>query len=160
VQLFGREVAVGTAAAIACFVEMRALSPIAAFLLASLGFCPLGRAEMPMLGPGVSLSLALDWNRIAATALAHPEPAAPPARAHRHEVPRLTVTTAALPPAPRDVAVYGRVAGWAQSVVMPGYVAADLEHRQRFRQVYVAPYAPYFGAYGLTVTVETDAILR
>jgi len=29
-----------------------------------------------------------------------------------------------------------------------------------FRQLYVTPYSPYIGAYGLVLTVETDAVLR
>lgn len=138
---------------------MRALSAIVAFLLASLVFTGRADAHVPLWAPRVSLSLALDWNKLAVEAIHAPRPKAA-ARAHRHTVPKLTVTAAAPAAAHLDVAAYGRVEGVMRDVLIPHYVQPDVDHRQLFRQFYLAPYTPYLGAYGFNLTIETDAILR
>ena len=121
---------------------MRALSATVGFLLTSLGFCALARARAPLLGPRASLTLALDGNQVAI------------------RVPRLTVTAAAPAPAELELAAYNRVESWARDVLIPHYAQPDVDHKQLFRQLYLSPYAPYLGAYGLIVTFETDALLR
>jgi hypothetical protein len=141
---------------------MRALCTTAAFLLATLAFAPKARAHVPLCDPRVSLSLALDWNKIAREAITQPAPK-PVAHVARHTIPKLTVTAAA--PATYQLGVaaaaYGRAENWARSVVIPQlYVQPDLDRRQMLRQVYVVPSAPYLGAYGLMLIVETDALLR
>ncbi len=138
---------------------MRALPAIAAFLLATLVFTGRSEAHVPMWAPRVSLSLALDWNKLAVDALRAPKPKPKP-RAHRHTIPKLTVTAAAPRPAQLDVAAYGRVEGVMRDVLIPHYVQPDVDHRQMFRELYLAPYTPYLGAYGFNLTVETDALLR
>jgi hypothetical protein len=138
---------------------MRALSAIAAFLLASLVFTGRADAHVPLWAPRVSLSLALDWNKLAVEAIHAPKPKPAP-RAHRHTVPKLTVTAAAPAAAHLDVAAYGRVEGVMRDVLIPHYVQPDVDHRQMFRQFYLAPYTPYLGAYGFNLTIETDAVLR
>jgi hypothetical protein len=139
---------------------MRAPYIIAAFLLATLTFTPSARAHVPLWAPRVSLSLALDWNKVAREAVMRPAPK-PTARVKRHTVPKLTVTAAAPPAYQIDVAAYGRAEGWAKHVLVPQfYVQPDPDRREMFRQVYMVPYAPYVGAYGLTVIVETNALLR
>lgn len=138
---------------------MRAPSAIAAFLLSALVFTGRSEAHVPMWAPRVSLSLALDWNKVAVEAIAAPRPQPPP-RHHRHTIPKLTVTAAAPAPARLGLAAYGRVEGLVRDVVMPHYVAPQVDHRQKLRQLYFAPYTPYFGAYGFVVTVETDAVLH
>lgn len=138
---------------------MRASATIAGFLLATLGFVGRADAHVPLWAPRVSLSLALDWNKLAVEAIARPKAPKPP-RATRHAVPKLTVTAAAPPAAHVAVATYGRVETWTRNILIPHYMEPDLDRRQMFRVVYVAPYTPYIGAYGLTLTVETDALLR
>lgn len=138
---------------------MRALSAIAAFLLASLVFTGRADAHVPLWAPRVSLSLALDWNKLAVEAIHSPKPK-PAARVHRHTVPKLTVTAAAPAAAHHDVAAYGRVEGVMRDVLIPHYAEPDLNHRQMFRVFYLAPYTPYLGAYGVNLTIETDALLR
>ncbi|HXU73789.1 MAG TPA: hypothetical protein VN947_30930 [Polyangia bacterium] len=133
---------------------------LAAFLLSSLGFSTVARAHVPLVAPRVSLSLALDWNSIAATALRQPRHKPVAAKKPRHTIPRLTVTSAAPLPPQRDLAAYGRVESWVRDVAIPHYVEPDVDHRQMFRQLYVTPYSPYIGAYGLVLTIETDAVLR
>lgn len=138
---------------------MRALPAIAAFLLASLVFTGRADAHVPLWAPRVSLSLALDWNKLAVTAIHSPKPKPKP-RPHRHTVPKLTVTAAAPAAAHVGLAAYGRVEGVMRNVLIPHYVQPDVDHRQMFRQLYLTPYTPYLGAYGLSVTIESDAILR
>ena len=138
---------------------MRALSATAAFLLATLLFTVRAEAHVPLWAPRVSLSLALDWNKLAVEAIHSPRPK-PPARVRRHTVPKLTVTAAAPPPAHIAVAAYGRVEGVMRNVLIPHYVQPDVDHRQTFRELYLSPYTPYLGAYGFVLTVETDALLR
>ncbi|HEX6839711.1 MAG TPA: hypothetical protein VF334_24200 [Polyangia bacterium] len=152
-------VAIGTPGAIACYVVMRALSAIVAFLLATLVLTGRAEAHVPLWAPRVSLSLALDWNKLAVTAIHSPKPKVPP-RAHRHTVPKLTVTAAAPAAAHLDIAAYGRVEGLMRDVLIPHYVKPDVDHRQMFRQFYLAPYTPYLGAYGFNLTIESDALLR
>ena len=153
-------VAIGTPAAISCFVSMRAAAAIAGFLLVTLGLGGSARAHVPLWAPRVSLSLALDWNKLAVEAIRRPKDKAP-ARARRHVIPALTVTAAAPPVAQLDVAAYGRIEGWARDIVIPHYVQPDVDHRQMFlRQFDLAPCTPYLGAYGFVLTVETDAVLR
>lgn len=138
---------------------MRASAAIAGFLLVTLGLGGTSRAHVPLWAPRVSLSLALDWNNVALEAIHRPKPQ-PPARVRRHVIPTLTVTSVAPSLVQRDVAAYGRLEGWARNVVIPHYVQRDVDRRQMFRQLYLAPYAPYLGAYGATLTVESDALLH
>ena len=138
---------------------MRAQLLIAAFLLATLGFSGHADAHVPLWAPRVSLSLALDWNKLAVAAIRRPK-SAPPPRVRRHTVPTLTVTAAAPARAQLDVLAYGRVEGFMRTVLIPHYMEPDLDRRQKFRVIYLAPYTPYLGAYGFNVTVETDALLR
>jgi hypothetical protein len=153
-------VAIGTPAAIAWLREMRASSVIAAFLLTTLGLMRSAAAHPPLWAPRVSLSLALDWNKLADEAIHRPK-ANTPARVRRHTIPKLTVTAAAPPRAAQlDVAAYGRVENAMRDVLIPHYVQPDVEHRQMFRQFYLAPYTPYLGCYGFNLTVETDAVMR
>jgi len=128
-------------------------------LLATVAFGGRAEAHVPLWAPRVSLSLALDWNRLAIEAIHRPKVCAP-ARARRHTIPKLTVTAAAPPRAQLVVAAYGRVEGVMRNVLIPHYVEPDVDHRQKFRELYVAPFTPYLGAYGLNLTVETDALLR
>ena len=138
---------------------MRASASIAGFLMVTLGFVSSAHAHVPLWAPRVSLSLALDWNKLAVEAIARPK-AKKPARVARHGVPKLTVTAAAPQPAHVAVATYGRVETWTRNILIPHYMEPDLDRRQMFRVVYLAPYTPYIGAYGLTLTIETDALLR
>jgi hypothetical protein len=139
---------------------MRASAAIAGFLLVTLGLGPSAHAHVPLWAPRVSLSLALDWNKLTVEAIARPKVKAP-ARARRHAIPKLTVTAAApAPVAQLDVAAYGRIETWTRNILIPHYVQPDVDHRQKFRQLYLAPYPPYIGAYGFVVTVETDAVLH
>jgi hypothetical protein len=128
-------------------------------LLATVGFSGRADAHVPLWAPRVSLSLALDWNKLAVTAIRRPRPDMPK-RVRRHTIPKLTVTAAAPARAQLDVAAYGRVEGWMRNVLIPHYAAPDVEHRRMFRQFYLAPYTPYLGAYGANLTVETDGLLR
>ncbi|HEX8954122.1 MAG TPA: hypothetical protein VF997_17660 [Polyangia bacterium] len=116
-------------------------------------------AHVPLWAPRVSLSLALDWNKLAVEAIHRPK-TPPPPRVHRHTIPKLTVTAAAPAPAQHDVAAYGRVEGAMRDVLIPHYVQPDVDHRQQFRQFYLAPFTPYLGAYGAMLTIETNALLR
>ena len=138
---------------------MRAPSLTAAFLLATLGFTGPAAAHVPLWAPRVSLSLALDWNKLAVEAIHRPKADTPP-RVRRHTIGKLTVTAAAPAHAQLDVAAYGRVEGWMRNVLIPHYAEPDVDHRQKFRQFYLAPYTPYLGCYGFNLTVETDVILR
>ncbi len=138
---------------------MRPLCATAAFLLVTVAYATTAQAHVPLWAPRVSLSLALDWNKVALEALSQPKPK-PVARVARHQVPRLTVTGAAPAPAQLGLAAYNRVEGTARQLLMPHYVEPDAERREMFRQVYVMPYTPYLGAYGLVLTVETNALLR
>jgi hypothetical protein len=133
---------------------------IAAFVLATLGVSTVAQAHVPLWAPRVSLSLALDWNSIARQAARQPKPKPLATKKPRHVIPKLTVTGAAPALVQRDVAVYGRVEGWVRNVAIPHYVEPDVDRRQMFRQLYLTPYTPYMGAYGLNLTVETDAVLR
>jgi hypothetical protein len=138
---------------------MRAAFIIAAFLLATLAATSAARAHVPLWAPRVSLSLALDWNKLARDAVTRPKPK-PVKKVARHLIPRLTVTAAAPAPNQLDVYAYGRAETFARSVLTPSYVEPNPDHRQMFRQVYLFPYTPYLGAYGLILTVETNALLR
>lgn len=138
---------------------MRALHPTAAFLLATLGWSCRALAHVPLFTPHISLSLALDWNKLAHEAIARPA-STPVAPARRHQVGKLTVTTAAPPSRQADTVVAARVEIWARSVLVPSYVKPEVERTVLFRQLYVTPYAPYLGAFGANFTVETDALLR
>ena len=139
---------------------MRPFTGTLVFLLASVGFSGPASAHVPLSTPRVSLSLALDWNKLAVEAIAKPKPQAP-ARVGRHAIPKLTVTTAApAPPMQLDFAAYGRVEVVLRDVVTPHYVQPDVDHRQMFRQFYFSPYTPYLGAWGFVLTVETNALLR
>jgi hypothetical protein len=138
---------------------MRASFLTVGFLLAIVAFNGGAEAHVPLWAPRVSLSLALDWNRLAVEAIHRPKPKAP-TRAHRHTIPKLTVTAAAPARAQLDVAAYGRAEGWMRNILIPHYVEPDVDHRQKFRQLYLAPYTPYLGAYGANLTVETDELLR
>src|SRR2546430_14247411 len=88
---------------------MRALSGTVVFLLASLGFSGLASAHVPLWAPRVSLSLALDWNKLAVAAISRPKRPAPP-RVGRHVVPKLLATAAAPVLVARDGAANGRAA--------------------------------------------------
>ncbi len=134
---------------------MRAPSAIPAFLLATLGLGGVAHARVPLFGPRFSLSLALDWNQLAVAAMRGPR-----ACALRRPMPELTVTAAAPAHAPLELAAYGRVQGWMRDVLSPHYARPDADRSQRFHQLYVSPYAPYLGAYGLSLTVETNLLLR
>jgi hypothetical protein len=138
---------------------MRAFIGTVTFLMASLGFVGLASAHVPLWAPRVSLSLALDWNKLAVAAISRPKPP-PPVRVGRHAIPKLTVTSAALPRPQLDLATYGRVEVALREVVTPHYMEPDLDHRQKFRVLYFSPYAPYLGAWGALLTIETDALLR
>jgi hypothetical protein len=138
---------------------MRAPSVIAAFLLATLGFASPAAAHVPLWAPRVSLSLALDWNKLAVEAIQRPRKDTT-SRVRRHTIPKLTVTAAAPARAQLDVAAYGRVEGAMRDVLIPHYVQPDVDHRVMFRQFYLAPYTPYLGCYGFNLTIETDALLR
>jgi hypothetical protein len=142
---------------------MRALCWIATFLLALLGVTLPAAAHVTLSGPLVSLSVALDWNNLARRAVMNPRiPVTAPA-ARRHPLPRLDVTSApgVEPPPQVGTAVYGRVETWVRKVVIPQYVTPpDHERRFKLRTVYVLPFAPYVGCYGLNATFETDALLR
>jgi hypothetical protein len=138
---------------------MQARVSTLAFLLATLGFCGQASAHVPLWAPRVSLSLALDWNKLGVEAISRPKPKAAP-RVGRHAVPKLTVTAAAPAPAQLDVAAYGRVEVALREVVTPHYVQPDVDRRQMFRQFYFSPYTPYLGAWGFVLTVETNALLR
>jgi hypothetical protein len=139
---------------------MRALHAISAFLLATLLYGGRADAHVPLWAPRVSLSLALDWNKLAVDAIRRKPTAKAPPRARRHQVPPLTVTTVAPPRAERAVAAYDRAQGWMRQLLIPSYVNPDVDHRQSFRQVYVVPYTPYLGAYGVILTVEENVLLR
>jgi hypothetical protein len=138
---------------------MRALSGTLAFLLTTLVFSGLASAHVPLWAPRVSLSLALDWNRLAVEAISRPKGPLPP-RVGRHAPPKLTVTGAAPVLVQRDVAAYGRAETWMRVVVTPHYAEPDLDHRQMFRVFYFSPFTPYLGAWGAILTVETNALLR
>ena len=139
---------------------MRAQSSTVVFLLASLGLSGPATAHVPLWAPRVSLSLALDWNKLAVAAVARPKRPAPP-RVGRHVVPKLTVTSGAAPVlVQRDVAAYSRCETWMRTVVTPHYAEPDVDHRQMFRVFYFSPYTPYLGAWGAILTVETNALLR
>lgn len=138
---------------------MRALPAIAAFLLASLGFTGRAAANVPLWAPRVPLSLALDWNKVAVTALTTPPPK-PPERVRRHTVPKLTVTMAAPAPAHLDVVAYHRIETLVRDVAAPHYTPRDADYRRRFRRFTLVPFTPYVGAYGLGVRVDSDALLR
>ena len=101
---------------------MRAPSLIAAFLLATLGFTGPAAAHVPLWAPRVSLSLALDWNKLAVEAIHRPKADTPP-RVRRHTIGKLTVTAAAPARAQLDVAAYGRVEGWMRDVLIPALCA-------------------------------------
>jgi len=107
----------------------------AAFFLTLVGLASTAHAKLPaLLAPKVSLALARDWKPITV--------------AHR-TLPSLSVTSAATPvPAQLAVAAYGRAEGMVRSVVTP------------YRSVSVFPFSPYPGAYGLTISVETNALLH
>jgi hypothetical protein len=140
---------------------MRASFLTVAFVLATAGLSGRAEAHVPLWAPRVSLSLALDWNKLAVEAI-HREktkPIAPP-RVHRHTIPKLTVTAAAPARAQLDVAAYGRLEGFMRNVLIPHYVEPNVDRRQKFRELYLAPYTPYLGAYGVNLTVETDELLR
>ncbi|MCU1281489.1 MAG: hypothetical protein JWM53_5035 [bacterium] len=138
---------------------MRALIGTAAFLMTCLGLSRPASAHVPLWAPRVSLSLALDWNKLAVAAISRPK-ARPAARVGRHVVPKLAVTAAAPAPAQLDVAAYSRVETAMREVVTPHYVEPDVDHRQMFRVLYFSPYTPYLGAWGAILTVETNALLR
>ena len=138
---------------------MRALIGIVAFLLATLGSSGPASAHVPLWAPRVSLSLALDWNKLAVEAISRPKPR-PAARTARRATPTMPVTGAAPVLAQRDVAAYGRVETWMRVVVTPHYAEPDLNHRQMFRVFYFSPFTPYLGAWGAILTVETNALLR
>ena len=118
---------------------MRALSAIAAFLLASLGVVGRAAADMSLWTPRASLSLALDWNKVTVGAL--------------------TVTSAAQTATPLDVVAYKRVEKLVRTVAQPTYMPGPA-HRRLFREVRLEPFTPYVGAYGLALDFRTDAILR
>ena len=142
---------------------MRAPYATLAFLLATLGIPATARAHVPLFAPRVSLSLALDWNNLAVRALHAPPRPTAPSTVHRHVVPRLAVTDGAPPPARAlDFEAVNRVEGWARTVMAPRYYSASPRQssRMHFRAIYLNPYTPYLGCYGLTLTVETDALLR
>src|SRR4051794_1300169 len=126
---------------------MRALFTTAAFLLATLASTPRASAHVPLWAPRVSLSLALDWNKLTRDAITRPAPK-PVSRVARHTVPKLTVTAAAPAPAQHDVAAYQRAEQTARLVLIPHYVQPDPDRRQMFRQFYIVPNAPYLGAIG------------
>lgn len=138
---------------------MRALHTTLAFLLATLALTSRADAHVPLWAPRVSLSLALDWNKVAQAAVLQPKPKPVP-RVARHQVPKLTVTAVAPAAAQLDVAAYARAEEMARLLLVPHYVAPEVDRHQNFRQLYVTPFAPYLGAYGLALTVETNAILR
>lgn len=143
---------------------MRALCSTMAFLVATLALGARAAAHVPVLAPRVSLSLAIDWNNVVlARALAQPKTATAAATiVRRHRVPKLSVTSGASAPVPPalDVAAYDRVERLARAILSPRYDSPDVEHRRLLRSVYLTPYAPYLGCYGLNLSVETDALLR
>lgn len=139
---------------------MRALIGTVAFLLASLGFSGPASANVPLWAPRVSLSLALDWNRLAVEAISRPKTKKTTLRIGRHAIPKLPVTFAAPVLAERDVAAYGRAETWMRVVVTPHYAEPNVDHRQMFRVFYFSPFTPYLGAWGAILTIETNALLR
>ncbi len=139
---------------------MRALHATLAFLVATAGLMARADAHVPLWAPRVSLSLALDWNKLAREAISRPR-AVPVSPVSRRRVPHLPVTGAAAPTLPpRDVQAYARTQEWMRVVLMPHYVQPEPERRQMFRALYVTPFTPYLGAYGLMLTVENNALLR
>jgi hypothetical protein len=119
---------------------MRATA-FAAFILIALGAGGVARANPASAVPRVSLALAIDWSMPSTSS-------------------KLAVTSAAPTAAQHDVAAYGRFADLARQVVVPHYVEPDVTRQQMFHQVYVTPFTPYVGAYGLNLTVESDALLH
>jgi hypothetical protein len=136
-----------------------------AFAIAGAGFARDGRAHLPLFAPRVSLSLALDWNNLARRAIRQPRrevPPAPPAR-HRHAIPPLGVTDGAPAPEPvqHDVAAAARAEVWVRRVTVPQYVTPfNSDARFKLRSMYLVPFIPYLGCYGLSTVFETDAVLR
>ncbi|MDB4966371.1 MAG: hypothetical protein JWN44_2060 [Myxococcales bacterium] len=143
---------------------MRALYSTSAFLLATLALAGPALAHVPVLAPRVSLSLALDWNNLVMRALHAPPPPPASVTTRRHVIPKLSVTDGAQTrSAPQlEVQAVSRVENWARSVVSPRYDStnADAARRTQFRTMYVTPFVPYMGCYGLNLTVETNALLR
>ena len=140
---------------------MRAVASTLAFLIAVTALAERAEAHVPLFAPRVSLSLALDWNKMAREALSRPvSPATVVAR--KHDAPKLAVTGAAVAATP-DVAraTVGKIEAYTRLVVTPSYTAsAEVQRGRLFRAAFVMPYAPYLGCYGALLTVQTDALLR
>lgn len=140
---------------------MRSLGSTLIFLIALAAVAGRAEAHVPLFAPRVSLSLALDWNKMARTALSRP---AAPATvvARKHDTPKLAVTGATVATT-ADVsrATIARVEAYARLVVTPSYTAPEPVQRERlFRAAFVMPYAPYLGCYGALLTVQSDLLLR
>jgi hypothetical protein len=121
---------------------MRA-SVISAIVVGTLLCGGAARAQPLLLAPRSALTLAIDWNSLA-TAKSHSNPA---------------VTGVAPAMAERDAAAVGHAEEIVRNVVIPHYVMPD-GGRQPIHQVYVTPFTPYLGAYGLNITFETKALLH
>jgi hypothetical protein len=119
--------------------------------------CAYGRDN----GPRASTSAAVQGSHLA---LAQPlarslRAPAPVLRGRRPTA--LTVTSAAVAvPAELEVTAYDRVTRVARSLLNPGFVAPPARGPHLLRSVSLAPFAPYFGCYGASVTFETDALLH
>ncbi len=117
---------------------MRANVLLAVMILAS-GICSVASAQPPLLSPRVALSLELDGNSLASSIGRHPNPA---------------VTGVAPEVTQQDAAAVGHAEEMVRNVVVPHYVVPETV-RQPIHQVYVTPFCPYVGAYGLNLNIET-----
>jgi hypothetical protein len=121
---------------------MRA-SVISAIVVGTLFCCGAAHAQPFLFAPRSALTLAIDWNSLAA-AKSHPNPA---------------VTGVAPAAGERDAAAVGHAEEIVRNVVIPRYVMPD-GGRQPIHQVYLTPFTPYLGAYGLSVNIETKALFH
>ena len=121
---------------------MRA-SVISAIVVGTLFCCGAAHAQPLLLAPRSALTLAIDWNSLA-TLKTRPNPA---------------VTGVAPAASEHDAAAVGHAEEIVKNVVIPHYVMPD-GGRQPIHQVYVTPFTPYLGAYGLSINFETKALLH
>ncbi|HEY2745611.1 MAG TPA: hypothetical protein VGL86_13345 [Polyangia bacterium] len=121
---------------------MRA-SILSAVLVLASGISGAARAQPPSPAQHVSLLLALDGKSLASAAMRRSNP---------------VVTGVAPDAAQRDAAAIGHAEEIVRNVVIPHYVVPDTV-RQPIHQIYVTPFAPYYGAYGLSLNFEPRALL-
>lgn len=142
---------------------MRALGSTLSFLIVAMAIGRPAQAHVPLFTPRVSLSLAVDWNKLALQALHHPAPAPATVVAHWHQPPRLEVANgpAVAAAQPMDVAAVSKVELYTRAVIAPSYQAPPaLQQRRLLRSAYLFPFTPYIGCYGMMLTVQSDALLR